>query len=125
MDIFLKPPILFHNLNIDVVLGRFSIQGTFCKYRKSWAILTHFQLIFHFYTPWKLQKTEYFLMFFFFFFVGGGRYRTGTLVENGLFFYHFKTCQPYSTFLTTLLPSTENMSPTTLDTGRKLNVENT
>ena len=65
-----------------------------------------------------------FLMFFFFL-GGGGGYRTGTLVENGLFFYHFKTCQPYSTFLTTLLPSTENMSPTTLDTGRKLNVENT
>ena len=33
-------------------------------------MLTHFQPTFHFYTPWKHQKT--------------GGFRSGTLVENGL-----------------------------------------
>ena len=39
--------------------------------------LTHFQPMFHFYTPWKHHKTYGFLNFF-------RGYRSGTLVENGL-----------------------------------------
>ena len=38
---------------------------------------SHFQPVFHFYTPWKHQKTRGFLVF-------SGGYRSGTLVENEL-----------------------------------------
>ena len=44
----------------------------------SWIteFMKHFQPMFHFHTLWKYRKTSYFLMF--------QRYRSGTLVENGL-----------------------------------------
>ena len=40
-------------------------------------LLTHFQPMFHFYNPWKHQKTSGFLLVF-------KGYRSGALVENGL-----------------------------------------
>ena len=42
-----------------------------------WSYITNFQLMLHFYTLWKHQETGGFLMLF-------RRYRSGTLVENGL-----------------------------------------
>ena len=53
------------------------------KSLKNYSVdLTHFQPMFHLYTPWKQQKTFGFLMFWFSgVFIG---YKNGTFIENGL-----------------------------------------
>ena len=65
--------------------GKRRLQDVFIKTNVCWV--THFQTMFHFYTPWKHQKNWCFR-----------GYRRGTLVENGLNIKNWISWEPSITF---------------------------
>ena len=60
------------------MVTKFHISVEMEKTVETYTSLTHFSSIFHFYTPWKRQKTKDFMTFFF---GGGGRWVGGIEME--------------------------------------------
>ena len=84
INVIIKKKILCH-INIENQIFESILEVCHCLSKsvlyihktKLCTMLTHFQPMFHFYTPWKHQKTGGFLWCF-------SGYTSGTLVENGL-----------------------------------------